>query len=126
MKLFLKTLLVVCFVAVFAVTANAFGGDRPALVTIRFNQQQVVYQNQLYNAVVEAVKVKPDVIFNIVGVAPTHSESAKSEKLLENTQYYTGKVADDLAKIGVNPQQIRSSIETSPEVRTEEVRIFVE
>jgi len=125
MKLFLKTLLVVCMLSTLSIAANAMN-DRVALVTIRFNQQQVVYQNQLYSAVVEAVKVKPSVTFNVVGYAPVNNDSTKAAKLLENTQYYTNKVAADLAKIGVNPQQIRSSVEPSPEVATEEVRIFVE
>ena len=120
----MKFFLIICFLGIAAAAQAMASGV--ALVTIRFNQQQVVYQNQLYNAVVEAVKVKPSVTFNVVGYAPQHRDSEKSAKLLSNTQYYTGKVADDLAKIGVNPKQIRSSVEISPEVRTEEVRIFVE
>lgn len=124
MKLSLKMFFAVALLCLSTVAAHAMS-DRVALVTIRFNQQVVAYQSQLYNAVVEAVKVKPSVVFTVVGVAPTHSDSAKAQKLLENTQYYTQKVADDLLKIGVNPQQVRTSIETSPHVRDEEVKIFV-
>jgi hypothetical protein len=124
MKLSLKTLLVVLLLCVGAVAANAMS-NQVALVTIRFNQQVVAYQNQLYNAVVEAVKVKPSVIFTVVGYAPTHSDSDKAKKLLENTQYYASKVSQDLINIGVNPQQVRTNVETSQQIRDEEVRIFV-
>ena len=125
MKLFLKILLVVCLIGTFTVAANAMS-ERLALVTIRFNQQTVTYQDQLYNAVVEAVKIKPSVQFSIIGYAPRANDSEKEAKLLQNTQYYTGKVAQDLAKIGVNPKQISTNVEPSANVRDEEVRIFVD
>lgn len=124
MKFLLRTLLIVCFFGAVALSANATQ-DRIALVTIRFNQQVVVYQDQLYNAVVEAVKLKPSVAFTVVGTAPTDNDPAKAQKLLENTQYYTQKVTDDLLKIGVNPAQVRSNVQTSPNVKDEEVKIFV-
>lgn len=124
MKFTLKTLLAICFFAFVALSANA-NQNQIALVTIRFNQQVVLYQNQLYNAVVEAVKVKPSVRFMVVGIAPTHSDPAKAQKLVENTQHYTQKVMEDLLQIGVNPAQVRSSIQTSPSIENEEVKIFV-
>lgn len=124
MKLSLKMFFVVALICLGTVAANAMP-DRIALVTIRFNQQVVAYQNQLYNAVVEAVKAKPSVMFTVVGYAPTHSDAEKAQKLLENTQYYAGKVSQDLINIGVNPQQVRTTVETSRQVRDEEVKIFV-
>lgn len=124
MKFTFKTLLVLCFLVLATATANAMQ-QQVALVTIRFNQQVVLYQNQLYNAVVEAVKTKPSVVFTVVGIAPQHSDSDKAAKLFKNTEFYMQKVQEDLLKIGVNPVQVRSRIETSPNVKDEEVKIFV-
>lgn len=120
----LKSFLILAIIIVGAATAEA-NSDRPALVTIRFNQRVVAYQNQLYNAVVEAVKVKPGVQFKVVGYAPTHSDSDKANRLLKNTQGFVNKVADDLLKIGVNPAQVSVGFEVSPQVRDEEVRVYV-
>lgn len=125
MKFCLKTFVVFAFVALVNMAANALPAGEP-LVIIRFNQQQVVYQDQLYNAVVQAVQTKPSVIFSVVGIAPVGRDAATNAKLMENTRYYTQRINDDLLKMGVNPQQVRFNVETSAHVENEEVQIFVQ
>jgi hypothetical protein len=125
MKLTLKAFAVFVLLATIAVSASALPG-REALVVIRFNQQQVMYQDQLYNAVVQAVRTKPSVIFNVIGVAPVARDRDVSERYMQNTRYYAQKIADDLVKMGVNPQQVSFNVEASTHVQTEEVQIFVQ
>lgn len=121
----LKTLALLAFFVGFAANAHAFQ-DKVPLVTIRFNQQQILYQDQLYKAVVEAVKVKPSVIFRVSGVAPSASDPEQNSTYYNNTLFYAQKIAQDLQAMGVNPAQISLTPVSSGNVETEEVYIYVE
>ena len=85
------------------ISAQAFASD--ALVTIRFQNGNVAYQDKLFTAVSEAVKVKSSVIFSVVG-----------------DPLYSPQVANDIVRIGVNPAQVQID-RSAPSAG--EVRIFV-
>ncbi len=83
-----------------------------ALMTIRFNQKTVAYQDQLFYVVSQAVKTKPSVVFDVVDTTPNGQPA------------YGQQVANDIARIGVSQQQITFHAE-SGRVNSEEVKIFV-
>lgn len=91
--------------------AEAYSLD-DALMTIRFNHNTVTYQDKLFYVVSEAVKTKPSVIFDVVAITP------------DGQSTYGQRVAGDIARIGVNQQQITFRAEAG-RVNSEEVRIFV-
>lgn len=105
--------------------AQATPQQRVALVTIRFNQKRVSYHNQLYAAIVEAVKVKPSVVFDVVGYSPITDDQENNAIYRENTQSYLNRVANDMKKMGVNPQQVNVNLQSSQSIKHEEVKIFV-
>ena len=84
-----------------------------ALMTINFNQKTVAYQDKLFYAVREAVKAKPTVIFNVV-------DTSKSGAPGKGRQ-----VANDIARIGVNPAQISYQPQAA-KTPYEVVQIFVQ
>ena len=93
------------------VLTTATAHSEEALMTIKFAKQNVAYQDQLFNAVREAVATKPTVVFDVVSYGKGNN----------------GKnVADDIARIGVNPLQI--TYRAKPAVKgqkTQVVKIFV-
>lgn len=96
----------------FVLISPALASANEALLIIRFNQRNVSYQNQLYTAASEAVKIKPNVIFDVVGYSSYGGTS------------YAQKIAGDLIKMGVNPRQVNISNQPA-QLQFDEVRIFV-
>ncbi|PIR33699.1 MAG: hypothetical protein COV36_02235 [Alphaproteobacteria bacterium CG11_big_fil_rev_8_21_14_0_20_44_7] len=99
--------------------------ERIALVTIRYNQKVISYKGQLYNAVTEAVKTKPTVVFDVVSYAPVGRDAKSNMKLSERAYSYGAQVAEDIKRMGVNPQQVTFSSQQDPRISFEEVRVFV-
>lgn len=93
---------------------------RRPLVTIRFNRPRVAYAAPLYRAIRLAVEKRPDVAFDVVGIAPTRGGGidAESRKRLDG-------VLATLSAMGVPARRIRASAIESPTATTDEVRIFV-
>ena len=90
---------------------------RTPLVVVRFLKPTVTYQESLYNAVSEAVKVNPNVMFDVVGFPPAGGKnSSLSSKAPE--------VVSALHKMGV--PQSRITLQTKPsKAGYEEVMVFV-
>ena len=51
---------------------------RRALVTIRFDQANVDYEQPLFNAIKQALERRPDAYFDVVGVSPTSSNQGRA------------------------------------------------
>ena len=104
------------------IPATTVQQPRRPLVTIRFNRPRVAYAEPLYRAISRAVEKRPDVAFDVVGVAPARPGgggiAAQSRKRLEG-------VLATLAAMGVPARRIRASAIESPTALTDEVRIFV-
>ena len=105
MKSILKSLLFAGFIGISAI-ANA---ENPALMTLRFYNQTIDYQDQLFFAVREAVKAKPSVVFEVVSYGSYHSNGSR--------------IAEEIKQIGVNPAQVTFRSERG--ANFEEVKIFV-
>lgn len=133
MKSIIKISLVVLVTITTLVGGQNFGSSnqaeamqlRQALMTIRFNQQQVTYKRQLYSVLVEAVKKKPSVVFDVIGYVPSVRDPQRNQKLYENTQIYANEVARNIIEMGVSPQQVTVSTQAGGNIDNEEVRIFV-
>jgi hypothetical protein len=88
------------------------------LVRIRFTQANVDYKDALYRALQAALKQRPDLAFEVVGVAPT---DARQPGALSRAQ----EVRFAMADMGVPPERVTVTTETSPTAKSDEVRIFV-
>jgi hypothetical protein len=100
-----------------AAAARARRSARP-LVRIRFTKPDVEYKPALYRALQAALKQRPDLAFEVVGVAPSEAGQAG---VLSRAQAVMFAMAD----MGVPPDRVTVSTETSRAATTDEVRIFV-
>ena len=83
--------------------------SRTPLVVLRFNVAELKYDTQLYNAVAEAIKVEPDVNFDVVGYG---------------TGQKAREVVSTLNSMGVPSSRITMR-NNPPHAGYEEVQIFV-
>lgn len=88
------------------------------LVRIRFTRRTVNYKDALYRALQAALKQRPDLAFEVVGVAPSE---ARQPGALSRAQ----EVRFAMADMGVPPERVTITTETSPAAKSDEVRIFV-
>ena len=89
-----------------AVLAGAFAAyARTPLVVIRFNQRAVYFERPLYQAASQAIKVKPDVAFEVVGLVPDNTYRSWAEQK-------AAEVKDSLVKMGVPASRIQETVET--------------
>lgn len=63
----MRKLLLLTFALLFAGNAHAFNDTRTPLVVVHFGAGPVDFERDLFMAMSEAVKVKPEVMFDIVG-----------------------------------------------------------
>ncbi|HUT50376.1 MAG TPA: hypothetical protein VM325_13630 [Alphaproteobacteria bacterium] len=88
------------------------------LVRIRFTRPDVDYKGALYRALQAALKQRPDLAFEVVGVAPSEAGQAG---VLSRAQ----EVRFAMADMGVPPDRVTVTAETSGTAKSDEVRIFV-
>jgi len=88
------------------------------LVRIRFTRPGVDYKTALYKALQAALKARPGLAFDVVGVSP---KAAGQAGVLDRAQQVRFAMAD----MGVPPERVRVSTETSKAAKSDEVRIFV-
>jgi hypothetical protein len=88
------------------------------LVRIRFTRADVNYKTALYRALQAALKQRPDLAFEVVGVAPSE---ARQPGALTRAQ----EVRFAMADMGVPPERVTITTETSPAATSDEVRVFV-
>jgi hypothetical protein len=98
----------------------------PALVVIRFNQANVYYDQQLYNAIAQALKVKPQVTFSVVSFAPATGDSAKDAEWIRTASRNTQGVVATLRAMGVPQERLRITGQASSAVAFDETRIYAQ
>lgn len=106
-------------VAPAAVSALPASGAR-ALVTIRFDRPGVVYEEQLYGALNEAIQRRPDLALDVVAVAPPGRGAAGAAAAKQNIE----SVVEALVKMGLPPSRMRLSARTLVDAEGNEVRIY--
>lgn len=116
----------------FAAISSAFGAETPThsappLVTIRFNQPQVDFEQQLYDALAQAVAAKPDLMIDLVTRAPTSGGGTTvADKQWQATAgRNTRTVIAAMERMGVPVQRISVTGQFAPSLSYDETQVFV-
>jgi hypothetical protein len=114
-----KRLLLVLFALTALMTvapsAHAQEDGRTPLMVVRFTKGDVYYAQQLYNAVSKAVQIKPDVMFDVIALAP---QGVSAEKV-------AGHMVKNLNGIGVPAGRINVQARGNQAVAYPEVQLYV-
>ncbi len=106
--------------------ANAApGGDERPLVVIRFDQPNVDYEQPLYTAVSRALERKPGATFTIQAVAPNAGSSAQVAVNTNASRQNAENVLRSLTNMGLPADRVSLSASMSPDIQSNEVRIYV-
>ena len=119
--------------AMASVAASDFGrspratdtsGRRP-LVVIRFDRNNVPYQQALYNAVSRVLERRPNAIFDLVAVAPAGGGPARVALNSNKARRYAEDVLRSLVEMGLPPTRVAVSAKTSRTSKTNEVHLYL-
>jgi hypothetical protein len=99
-------------------------GDRP-LVVIRFDRDDVPYQQALYNAVSRALERRPNVSFDLVAVSPRSGTPAQVALNSTAAKRHAEDVLRSLADMGLPPNRIKLSATSNEDAESNEVHIYV-
>ncbi|HEX2580704.1 MAG TPA: hypothetical protein VHL08_01860 [Dongiaceae bacterium] len=103
---------------------GTISSGRPLMV-IRFDHDNVNYQQPLYQAANEALQRKPDVSFDVVGVAPGVGSPAQVAQNSNAVRADAMKVMNSLIAMGMPQSRLTLSSVTDPAVQTNEVHLYV-
>lgn len=98
---------------------------RVPLVTIRFNQQDVRYEQDLFAAMEKAVKAKPEVRLEIVSRAPSTGEASVDGYWQRVAGANTRRVLQTLVSMGVPPERITVTGKVDAAISFDETQVFV-
>jgi hypothetical protein len=107
-----------------AAPAAPGSSDRP-LVVIRFDQANVDYEQPLYTAVSRALERKPSATFTIQAVAPNAGSAAQVAVNTNASRQNAENVLRSLTNMGLPADRVSLSASISPDIQSNEVRIFV-
>ncbi len=116
-----KHILGVGAAAVFALSAIGAMAQSTPFMKIRFNQPRMYYEQPLYNAVARAVSLKPDVMFDLVSVAPRTGDSSLDREWQERSRTNTQEVVRTLNALGVPSSRLTVSQTQQDGLRYDEV-----
>ena len=106
-------------------TRNFALENRRPLVVVRFDRPDPPFERALYTAVSQVVEQRPDAQFDLVAVTPNQGTPAEvainSTKAKRNAE----TVLRSLTDMGLPPGRVSLSANTSPNVATNEVHIYV-
>lgn len=92
-------------------------------MVIRFNQQRMYYEQPLYNAVAKAVALKPEVMFDVVAVAPRTGDSSLDREWQERSRANVQHVVGTFNSIGVPTSRLTVSYAQQDNLRFDEVHV---
>jgi hypothetical protein len=95
------------------------------LVVIRFDRQNVEYQQALYEAVSTALERRPNAAFDLVAVSPAGGTPAEVALNSNAARRNAEAVLRTLTNMGLPPDRVSLAATTSPQAQTNEVHIFV-
>jgi hypothetical protein len=99
--------------------------DRRPLVVIRFDRNDVPYQQALYNAVSRVLEKRPDAVFDLVAVAPATGGQARVALNSNKARRQAEGVLRSLIEMGLPPARVAVAAKTSPSSRTNEVHLYI-
>ena len=95
------------------------------LVLVRFNEAQVEYEDQMYQAVSTALDRKPDANFTIVAVSPKSNDPAAVGGDIERADRSAENVKSSLIQLGLQPNRISMSNISSDVAQSPEVHLYI-
>lgn len=99
-------------------------GRRP-LVVVRFDRNDVPYQQALYNAVSRVLEKRPDAVFDLVAVAPSSGGQARVALNSNKARRHSESVLRSLIEMGLPPARVAVSAKTAASARTNEVHLYL-
>ena len=99
-------------------------GRRP-LVVIRFDRKNVAFEQALYNVVSRALERQPNTSFELVAVAPASGGAARIALNSNKARRNAEKVMRSLQRMGLPPQRIAVSAQTSRSAQSNEVHLYL-
>lgn len=99
--------------------------DSRPLVVIRFDRQNVQYEQALYDAVSKALERRPNAAFDLVAVAPAGGTPAEVALNSNNARRNAESVLRTLTNMGLPPERVSLAATTSPQAQTNEVHLYV-
>lgn len=102
----------------------SYAGAAPLLV-IRFDRQNVNYQDVLYTALRRALQSHPNASFKVVGVAPKGASIAAVQLAQSSASRHAQDVMQSITDMGVPPSRLTVGSETDPAAAVSEVKIYL-
>jgi hypothetical protein len=99
-------------------------GRRP-LVVIRFDRENVPFQQALYNAVSKVLERRPDAVFDLVAVASSIGGQARSALNTNKSRRNAEMVLRSLVEMGLPPSRVAISAKASASSRSSEVHLYL-
>jgi hypothetical protein len=99
--------------------------DHRPLVIIRFYRPKVRYEKPLYIAVRRALERRPNVVFDLVAVAPQPSDPAQITIHSEASKRNAENVFRSLTSMGLAAERVSLSATTNATAQSDEVRLYV-
>jgi hypothetical protein len=95
------------------------------LVTIKFDHENVAYQQILYTALAQALQSRPTSSFAVVAVSPTRGSAAAVQLAQTESQRHAQEVMRSMTDMGVPAARLAISSATDPGAGSSEVRVYV-
>ena len=99
-------------------------GDRP-LVVIRFDNPNVEYRQQLYQAISAALGQRPNALFDVIAISPASGDPASLSLNANQARGYAETVATTLLSMGLPDPRISVGSAQAFDAAGPEVRVFV-
>ncbi len=98
--------------------------ERVPLVVIRFNQPSVYFDQQLYGAIAKAIEVKPDVMFDVVAMAPASGDAVRDAHWVKVASHNAQRVVASMQHMGVPMERMRVIGRIQQGLRYDETQVF--
>lgn len=125
MTRFFRMITVVSLVIGAGMPAGAVDDGRVPLVTVRFNQARVYFDQQLYGAVAKAVSAKPEVMFDVVAYAPSTGNVEADKRWQSVSGRNTRAVVKAMTDMGVPMSRMNVVGQSQTGLKFDETRVYV-
>ncbi|HEY0281977.1 MAG TPA: hypothetical protein VGC27_05080 [Rhizomicrobium sp.] len=106
-------------------SGNTFAYSGTPLVVIRFDRNNVEYQQILYTALSQALKTRPGAAFAVVAVSPTRGTTTAVQLAQTAARRHAQEVMRSMTDMGVLASRLSVASATDPSATSSEVRVFV-
>ena len=100
-------------------------GARQPLAVIRFDRENVQYEQALFTVVGAALERRPNAAFDIVAVAPAGGDTARVALDTNRSRRNAENVLRTLTNMGLPADRMTLSATASPQAQVNEVHIYV-